>query len=70
MCRIPARAPRSIADVFSGQGSMRPLLAQRFPVAGIEAFDLSQSGERIAERRLERIASQGSGGRVSGEKKI
>src|ERR1700689_4714268 len=63
MCPIPARAPRSIADVFSGQGSMRPLLAQRFPGAAIEAFDLSQSGERIAERRPERIAGQGSGDR-------
>jgi trans-aconitate 2-methyltransferase len=63
MCRIPARAPRSIADVFSGQGSMRPLLAQRFPGAAIEAFDLSQAGERIAERRPERIAGQGSGDR-------
>src|ERR1700685_2377471 len=63
LCRIPARAERSVADVFSGQGSMRPLLAHRFPGAAIEAFDLSQAGERIAERRPERIAGQGSGDR-------
>src|SRR5271170_1937947 len=70
MCRIPTRAPRSIADVFSGQGSMRPLLAQRFPAAGIEAFDLSQSGERMAERRPEWFASQGSGDRVPARRKF
>src|SRR5271163_4260384 len=70
MCRIPTRAPRSIADVFSGQGSMRPLLAQRFPVAGIEAFDLSPSGERIAERRSLRIAGQGSDGRFPARRKF
>ena len=69
MCRIPARAPRSIADVFSGQGSMRPLLAQRFPVAEIEAFDLSQSGERrgTTPRAVCRPRFRRS---VSGEKKF
>ena len=61
MCRIPARAPRSIADVFSGQGSMRPLLAHRFPGAAIEAFDLSQSGGRFpARRKFELICLNGS----------
>ena len=61
MCRIPARAPRSIADVFSGQGSMRPLLAQRFPAAAIEAFDLSQSGGRFpARRKFDLISLNGS----------
>jgi trans-aconitate 2-methyltransferase len=61
MCRIPARAPRSIADVFSGQGSMRPLLAQRFPGAAIEAFDLSQWGGRFpARRKFDLICMNGS----------
>src|SRR5277367_5966388 len=38
--RIPNRAPRRIADVYKGRGSMRALLARRFPGAEIEAFDL------------------------------
>ena len=59
MCRIPALAPSRIADVFSGLGSMRPLLARRFPDAEIELFDLTL--DRGAERRLERILGQGSG---------
>ena len=41
MRRIPNRAPRRIADVYSGRGSMRALLARRFPYAEIETFDLS-----------------------------
>ena len=45
MCRIPARAPCRVADVFSGEGSTRPLLARRFPEAKIESIDLSQSGD-------------------------
>ena len=61
MCRIPIRAPRRIADVFCGQGSMRPLLARRFPDAEIEAFDLSQSADRAVEKRPERFLSQVSG---------
>ena len=40
MRRIPDRAPRRIADVYKGRGSMRALLARRFPGAEIEAFDL------------------------------
>jgi trans-aconitate 2-methyltransferase len=66
ICRIPTLAPRRIADVFSGQGSMRPLLAKRFPEAEIEAFDLLQSSEHLAEKRPERILSQPSGGRSPG----
>jgi trans-aconitate 2-methyltransferase len=58
MCRIPACAPRRIADVFTGQGSMRPLLARRFPGAEVETFDLSQSADRVAERRPGRIFGQ------------
>ena len=42
MRRIPARAPRRIADVYKGRGSMSALLARRFPNAEIEAFDLLQ----------------------------
>jgi trans-aconitate 2-methyltransferase len=42
MRRIPGRAPRRIADVYKGQGSMKALLACRFPDAEIEAFDLLQ----------------------------
>ena len=38
--QIPDRAPRRIADVYKGRGSMRALLARRFPDAEIEAFDL------------------------------
>jgi trans-aconitate methyltransferase len=62
MCRIPARAPRRIADVFSGQESMTPLLARRFPAAEIEAFELRQWGGRSVERLPERILGQGSSG--------
>jgi trans-aconitate 2-methyltransferase len=43
MRRIPDRAPRRIADVYSGRGSMRALLTRRFPDAEIEAIDLSES---------------------------
>jgi trans-aconitate 2-methyltransferase len=66
--RIPIRAPRRIADVLSGQGSMRGLLARRFPDAEIEAFDL-QSSDRRAERRRGRILGQGSGDRPLGARK-
>jgi trans-aconitate 2-methyltransferase len=45
MRRIPVRAPRRIADVHKERGSMRALLARRFPHAEIEAFDLSQPNE-------------------------
>jgi trans-aconitate 2-methyltransferase len=38
--RIPDRAPRRVADVYKGRGSMRALLACRFPDAEIETFDL------------------------------
>ena len=40
---IPVRAPRRIADVYKERGSMRALLARRFPHAEIETIDLSQS---------------------------
>lgn len=63
MCRIPARAPLRIADVFSGQELMTPLLAQRFPDAEIKAFELPQSGGRVVQRLPERILDQGSSGR-------
>ena len=62
MCRIPAHAPRRIADVFSGQELMTPLLARRFPAAEIEAFELPQWGGRSVERLPERILGQGSSG--------
>ena len=39
---IPVCAPRRIADVYKERGSMRALLACRFPHAKIEAFDLSR----------------------------
>jgi trans-aconitate 2-methyltransferase len=52
MRRIPDQAPRRIADVHGGRGSMTPLLARRFPDAEIEAFDLSQSLDRVGARRL------------------
>src|SRR6516165_4759249 len=58
MCRIPACAPRRIADVFTGQGSMRPLLVRRFPDAEIETLDLSQSATRVTERRRDRRQGQ------------
>jgi trans-aconitate 2-methyltransferase len=41
--RIPVRAPRRVADVYRGRGSMRGLLATRVPGAEIEAFDLQQA---------------------------
>jgi trans-aconitate 2-methyltransferase len=55
MRRIPARAPRRIADVYKGRGSMSALLARRFPNAEIEAFDLLQSSDHdpnLDDRRL------------------
>ncbi len=55
MRRIPARAPRRIADVYKGRGSMSALLARRFPNAEIEAFDLLQSTDHdsnLDDRRL------------------
>jgi trans-aconitate 2-methyltransferase len=67
--RIPDRAPRRIADVYSGRGSIRTLLARRFPDAEIESFDLSQPndrslgarGRRVSERRkFDLICSNGS----------
>ncbi len=69
MRRIPDRAPRRIADVYSGRGSMRALLARRFPYAEIETLDLSQSvdcgqgagGRRLsAGRKFDLICSNGS----------
>jgi trans-aconitate 2-methyltransferase len=69
MRRIPDRAPRRIADVYKGRGSMRDLLARRFPDAEIEAFDLLQltghapdpCGCRLsAERKFDLICSNGS----------
>ncbi len=38
---------------------MGPLLARRFPDAEVETFDLSQSTDRVEERRPERIFGQG-----------
>jgi len=66
--RIPDHAPRRIADVYSGQGSMRAMLARRFPDAEIEAFDLSQSTDRGpgargrlgAKHKFDLICSNGS----------
>jgi trans-aconitate 2-methyltransferase len=69
MSRIPAFAPRRIAEVVSGQTSMRPLLAQRFPEAEIEAFDLSQRVQ-IAQLRSERTLSQFSDGRLPAKRKF
>jgi trans-aconitate 2-methyltransferase len=69
MSRIPALAPRRIAEVFSGQASMRPLLAQQFPEAEIEAFDLSQRVQ-IAQLRSERTLSQLSDGRLPAKGKF
>jgi trans-aconitate 2-methyltransferase len=68
MCRVPARAPRSIADVFSGSESVTPLLARRFPDAEIEAFELSQSDGRFVERLPGRVLGQGSTARLSARK--
>jgi trans-aconitate 2-methyltransferase len=45
MRHIPVCAPRRIADVYEERGSMRALLACRFPHAEIEGFDLSRPNE-------------------------
>ena len=60
--RIPDPAPRRIADVYRKHGSMRALLARRFPDAEIEAFDLQRAGGRRlgAGRKFELICSNGS----------
>jgi trans-aconitate 2-methyltransferase len=67
--RIPDRAPRRIADVYKGRGSMSALLARRFPDAEIEAFDLLQLTDRgpnlgdrwrSAGRKFDLICSNGS----------
>ena len=63
IARIPPLAPRRIADVFSGEGSMTPLLAGRFPEARIEAVDLSHLGDRAPEPGLARILGQFPGPR-------
>jgi trans-aconitate 2-methyltransferase len=42
---VPDRAPRRIAEVFQGRGSLKALLAHRFPDAEIEFIDLSQSSD-------------------------
>jgi trans-aconitate 2-methyltransferase len=69
MRRIPDRAPRRIADVYKGRGSMRAMLARRFPDAEIEAFDLLQLSDHApdpcdcrlsAERKFDLICSHGS----------
>ena len=69
MRRVPDRAPRRIADVYKGRGSMRALLARRFPDAEIEAFDLSQLTDEApdpcdcrlgADRKFDLICSNGS----------
>jgi trans-aconitate 2-methyltransferase len=60
--RVPDRAPRRIADVYKGRGSMRALLARRFPAARIESFDLSQSTDRFVQARPNRTP-QGAGSR-------
>ena len=69
MRRIPARAPRRIADVYKGRGSMSALLARRFPNAEIEAFDLLRLTDLdrdpvrrclSAERKFDLICSHGS----------
>ena len=61
MCRIPTRAPRRIADVFSGQELMTPHLARRFPAAEIEAFELPQWSGRSVERLPERTGQVSRG---------
>ena len=55
--RIPVHAPRRIADVYKERGSMRALLARRFPDAEIEAFDLSQSTDRSQGARSRRLSA-------------
>lgn len=44
--------------MFSGRGSMRPLLARQFPGAEIEVFDLSPSGDREPRRILAQRAGE------------
>jgi trans-aconitate 2-methyltransferase len=68
--RIPSLAPRRIAEAFSGEGSMRPLLARRFPAAEIEAFDLSRGDDRVVEWRPERALDRFSGGSLPARKKF
>ena len=46
IARAHLGAPRRIADVYGGRGSMRLLLARRFPAADIETFELLQSVDR------------------------
>jgi len=54
--RIPDRAPRRIADVYSGRGSMTALLSRRFPSAEIQAFDLARPADRTLGVRGRRIS--------------
>jgi trans-aconitate 2-methyltransferase len=70
MSRVPARAPRRIAEIFGRQGSMRPLLARRFPDAEIEILDFSRSGDQGPGKRRERTVSRVSGGRLPSRKKF
>jgi trans-aconitate 2-methyltransferase len=70
MSRLPALAPRRIAEVFSRETSMRPLLARRFPEAEIESLALSQSGDRVAEWRPERALGRLWGGRSPARRKF
>ena len=68
MRRIPDRAPRRIADVYKGRGSMSALLARRFPDAEVEAFDLLRltdhdpsPGNRLSTgHKFDLICSNGS----------
>jgi trans-aconitate 2-methyltransferase len=68
MSRVPAFAPRRIVEAFNGQASMRPLLAQRFPEAEIEAFDLSHRVQIAL--RSGRTLSQLSDGRLPAKAKF
>src|SRR5258707_13679510 len=72
MRRIPDPAPQHIADVYRGRGSMRALLARRFPHAEIEAFDLE--GERGHDlsvgRKFDLICSNGSWEMVSSLRRV
>jgi trans-aconitate 2-methyltransferase len=70
MCRIPVRAPRRIADLFSGEGSIGLLLAQRFPKAEIEALDLSQSSDRSEAGRDGRLFGLARAGRLPARRKF
>ncbi|HSV00036.1 MAG TPA: hypothetical protein VLI91_08000 [Roseiarcus sp.] len=58
MRKIPVRAPRRIADVYRERGSMRALLAQRFPYAEIKAFDLSRAAEPGPDGGLSRLGAE------------